>query len=133
MDKAAITCIDSHVIHVKTVDAEEDQVTGRQRIHRHRPGGELLFTRGSWNFDADTLVRVNSQAAAIKALLIRAAEVIRRADQLHGRAGDGNSAVTGRRLLHLTRNAATGRQQQHQNNGGDRIAQESSLTPIRAT
>jgi len=87
--------------------------------------------RRPWNFNADTLIRVDSEPAAIEALEIRAPEVIRGADELNGGAGDRRSTVAGR-LLRLAGHAAARSQKQHQNNRGDSIAQESFLTPIRA-
>ena len=86
--------------------------------------------RRPWNFNADTLIRVNSEPAAIEALEIGAPEVIRSADELNGGAGDRRSTVAGR-LLRLAGDTATRSQNQHQNNRGDSIAQESFLTPIR--
>lgn len=129
MNKAATACIDSHMVDVKTVDAEKNQVTRGQRIQANRPCRELLFTRRPWDFDADSLVRVNGEAATVKALEIGATEVIRRADELGSRAGHGSSAIASR-LLRLAGNAATRCQKQHQDHRGNSIAQESSLTPI---
>lgn len=118
VNEAAAACIDSHVIDVETVDAKKNQVTRRECIHCHRPGRKLLFPSRSWNLESRAFVRVNRQTTAVKALQVGATEVIGRADQLQGRARDRRPAVT-RRLLLLTGDTATGRQEQHQNNRGD--------------
>ena len=127
MDETTVSCIDPHMIDVETVDAEEDQVTWRECIHGHRPGLELLFTRGSWNLNTGALVGIDRKSAAVKALQVRATEVIGRADELRGGACDRESAVPGR-LLQVTRDTGTGRQQQNQSKRGERVAQESFLS-----
>src|SRR5262249_8485810 len=78
MDEAPIARVDAHVIHLPLGAAEEHEVAGLEIGFLHVLGRTPLISRGSRHFDAEALVAVEHEAAAIEAALrIVAAEAIR--------------------------------------------------------
>jgi hypothetical protein len=59
VDKASAARVNTNVINVPAVDAEEDEVAGRKRIQRDWARRALLRVGGAWNLDTRTLVDVN--------------------------------------------------------------------------
>jgi hypothetical protein len=128
MNEATVSCIDSHVVDVATVDTEEHQIARRQCVLWHRPRRGLLRIRRSWNLDPRSArVDIDGEAAAIKSLQIRPTEVIRRPDQRCSGTRDGKSAVPWRLQLSRWRSTTASNEQQRQNNR-DNIAQAPNLT-----
>src|SRR5258708_26377276 len=104
VDKAAAAGVDADVIDGAPAQAEEHQVPGRELRERHRRGGALLLEGGARNEDADALVHVAREPAAVEAGLIRPAELVRGADEGGGERGDrrplgrrGDGRARGRR------------------------------------
>jgi hypothetical protein len=58
VDKAPTARVDPNVIHVPTVDTEEDEIARGERIERNRTRRLLLRVGRAWNLNAHALVYV---------------------------------------------------------------------------
>jgi hypothetical protein len=68
VDEASTSGINSNVIYVSTVDAEEDEIAGRKGIQCNRTRSALLRVGCAWYLDPCTLIDVDRQPAAIESL-----------------------------------------------------------------
>jgi hypothetical protein len=58
VDKAPTSRVDPYVIHVPTVDTEEDEIARGERVERNRTRRLLLRVGCAWDLDAHALVYV---------------------------------------------------------------------------
>src|SRR5437764_610780 len=107
MDETARAGVDADVVDATRADAEKDEITRRQRSQGNRARGVPLLLRRARDFQTDAFVCVEREPAAIEALQVRAAEVIRGADKLRGDPRDGRGSLLLR--LRPPRNAAGSR------------------------
>jgi hypothetical protein len=121
MYKASAASIDADVVDMAGGDPEEHPIPRPQLAARHRPGHALLIASGARNIQSDGFMRIDSQPAAIKAVLIRATELIGRADQRHRDSRDRVTLL----MLGLWRHrqarcaAASGDEQNHRGADGN--------------
>jgi hypothetical protein len=109
VNEPTLSRINTDVIDAALADAKEHEVTGRELRGRDRLGGALLFPRGARNREPDALVHVQREAAAVEAGTIRAAELIRPADERRRLRGDRSALHGARRLTRRARTATESR------------------------
>jgi hypothetical protein len=110
VDESASARVDSHVIHVATLDTKENQVAGGQCVERNRAGRKALCRSGARNFEPNTFVHVDRESTAVESLQIRASELIGSANELSRGMRDGNPSIL-RRFSNARYTAARGEQQ----------------------
>lgn len=115
MNEAAAAGVHAHVIDAARVDVEEDEIAGRELGERHRPRRTVLLARRAGNCDAGALMHVEREPAAIETCGVRAAEVIRRADERDRERGYLAARVGRRRPAWLA--GAAGEQQRCNSEG----------------
>jgi hypothetical protein len=93
VDESARARVDPHVVHVATLDPEENQVTGGQCVERNRAGRKPLRFSRTRNFEPSTFVHVDRESAAVESLQIRASELIGNANELSRAVCDGNPSI----------------------------------------
>jgi hypothetical protein len=74
------------MIHVARGDPKEHEVARAQFPQGDRMRCAILIARRARDFQAHRFMRKDCQATAIKALRIRTAKLVRRADEMHGDA-----------------------------------------------
>jgi hypothetical protein len=98
VNEASAAGVDADVIdRVMPANAEEDQIPRSELGERNRACRTLLRGRSARNRKADSLMDVQSQAAAIEAGRVRSAEVVGRTDQRGGHGCDDSALIGWRR------------------------------------
>ena len=88
MDEAAGSGVDRDMRNTFAADTEEQQITGLDVIQPHGNGGTILFGSRAWHIDADLVMDVLDQSAAIEGFRTAAAEPVWRANQRDGANDD---------------------------------------------
>ena len=117
--EAAAAGINAHVIHVVRADPEEYEVAGAQFAQGNGMCCAVLSACRARDFQPHCLMRKDCQTAAIKALSIRTAKLVRRADEMHGDTGYHSALLVGRgrRTIRRARRAAARSNEHHHRNG----------------
>src|ERR1700722_11621922 len=93
MHEVSLTGVDADVVNATLTYAKKHQVARQNLREGYGTGRMLLLGGGARDAQADALVHVERQATAVEAACIGAPEVIRRADERVGGAGNRDSLL----------------------------------------
>lgn len=111
MDKTTAACVDPYVIDSAATDVvaspEKHNITRQHGVQRDWARRALLLVGGAWDLQPRALVYISHESAAIETLLIRAAEMVGRSDQLSRCSSDRGPTIIATLWRMRTADAAT--------------------------